>query len=263
MTKAVEKKETVTDFFTRASTVWEDNYTGKAHDYRVHFFAQRRERVLGALGNPDGKRILDLGCASGDLSFALAALGATVSGADLTKMMVHRSEARRRSAPDHLKPAAGRASFLVADAEKIPFQSGSLDALTCIGVLEYVPDDLLALKEMWRVLKPGGRLVISAPHRNSPAIWSELALFTVAGLFKKREAQAFHRNYTAGRMKALLTQAGFAVDSCRFVSYLPYNVAIRLPNAPGLDRGLRRLVDGGPFEGFGVTMVLGADKPRG
>lgn len=263
MSKAVDKKGTVTDFFTRASTAWEDNYTGKAHDYRVHFFAQRRERVLAALGNPEGKRILDLGCASGDLSFALAALGSTVSGADLTRMMVHRSEARRRAAPEHLKPAAERTSFLVADAERIPFKAGAFDALTCIGVLEYVPDDVSALREMRRVLKPGGRLVISAPHRNSPAIWSELALFTMAGLFKKREGQAFHRNYTAGRLKALLDQAGFAVDSCRFVSYLPYNVAIRLPNARGLDLSIRHLVDGGPAEGLGVTMVLGADKPRG
>lgn len=250
------------DFFTRASDLWEDNYTGKAHDYRVHFFAQRRERVLAALGDPEGKRILDLGCASGDLTFALSALGAVTTGADLTKLMVHRSETRRRAAPDHLKPAAGRASFLVADAERIPFRDVAFDALTCIGVLEYVPDEPAALREMHRVLKPGGRLVITAPHRNSPAIWTELGLFTLAGLFKRRERQAFHRNYTTGRLRRLLAAAGFTVTSCRFVSYLPYNVAIRLPNARGVDLALRRLVDGGPAEGLGVTMVLGADKPR-
>ena len=38
---ASESRKSVSEFFTRASTVWEDNYTGKAHDYRVHFFAQR------------------------------------------------------------------------------------------------------------------------------------------------------------------------------------------------------------------------------
>lgn len=250
------------DFFTRASDAWEDNYTGRAHDYRVHFFAQRRERVLSALGEVEGKRILDLGCASGDLTFALASLGAVTAGADLTKLMVHRSEARRRSAPASLKPAAERASFLVADAEHIPFRDASFDALTCIGVLEYVPDDSLALREMFRVLKPGGRLVLTAPHRNSPAIWTELGLFTLAGLFKKRERQAFHRNYTSGGLRRRITGAGFRVLSSRFVSYLPYNVAIRLPNAARVDLALRRLVDNGPAEGLGVTLVIGADKPR-
>jgi ubiquinone/menaquinone biosynthesis C-methylase UbiE len=256
-----EKKKTVSDFFTGASTVWEEHYTGSAADYRVHFFAQRRERVLAALGDPEGRKILDLGCASGDLTFALAMAGATVVGADLTRGMVHRAELRRRNAPEPFQPAAARASFMVADAEALPFADGSFHAATCIGVMEYVPDDRLGVGELYRVLKPGGRLVITAPHQNAPAHRLELALFGLAGFFKRRPPQAFHRNYAVGRLRKLLADAGFAVRGCRFVSYLPYNVAIRLPQAASLDRMLRRAFEGGPAEGLGVTMVLAADKP--
>lgn len=254
-------KQTVSDFFTRAATVWEDNYTGKAGDYRVHFFAERRERVLAALGPAEGRRVLDVGCASGDLTFALALAGARTIGVDLTKGMVARAEARRRDAPPTLREAAARAAFLVADAERIPFPDGSFDLVTCIGVLEYVPDDAKGVRELFRVLKPGGRLVITAPHRHSPALWLELGLFRLAGLFKKREPQSFHRNYTAARLAGLLRDAGFTVRSTRFVSYLPYNVAMRLPNARAWDRAIRRMVDNGPAERLGVTIVVGADRP--
>lgn len=256
-----DRKQTVSDFFARASTIWEDNYTGKAADYRVHFFAQRRERVLEALGEYEGRRVLDLGCASGDLTFALATGGARVTGVDLTREMVHRAESRRRGAPEALQPAAERASFAVADAERLPFSDQAFDAATCIGVMEYVPDDARGAGELFRILKPGARLVITAPHRNSPAIWFELGLFRLAGLFKRRSPQAFHRNYSARRLRSLLEGAGFTVNSCRFVSYLPYNVAMRLPKARQIDRTLRRWFERWGLERFGVTMVLGAAKP--
>lgn len=260
---ADDKKQTVSDFFTRASTIWEDNYTGKAADYRVHFFAQRRERVLAALGDPRGRRILDVGCASGDLSFALALAGARVVGVDLTKGMVHRAEARRQAPPAGTEEAAARAGFGIADAERLPFGDGAFDAATCIGVLEYVPDDAKGAAELFRVIRPGGRLVITAPHRAAPALQAELFLFGLAGLFKKRPPQAFHRNYTPTSLEQRLTGAGFTIRSRRFISYLPYNVAMRIPNARGIDLAFRRLFENGPMEKLGVTMIIGADRPGG
>lgn len=258
---ADEKKQTVADFFTRASTIWEDNYTGQAADYRVHFFAQRRERVLAALGEPRGRTILDLGCASGDLSFALALAGARVVGVNLTKGMVHRAESRRRQPPAGQEEAAARAAFGIADAERLPFADAAFDAAACIGVMEYVPDDARGAAELFRVIRPGGRLVITAPHRGAPALQTELLLFNLAGLFKRRAPQAFHRNYTPTQMEERLTAAGFAIRSRRFISYLPYNVAMRLPNARGFDLALRRLFENGPLEKFGVTMIVAADRP--
>src|SRR4029078_9731824 len=95
----------------------------------------------------------------------------------------------------------------------------------------------------------------------SPVIWTELFIFGFVGLFKKREPGAFHRNYSEARMRKLLEDAGFKVNTIRYLSYLPYNVALRLPRASMLDRFLRTAFEGTVFEKLGVTMVIGAEKP--
>ncbi len=65
----------------------------------------------------------------------------------------------------HLKRDSGIGSFVVADVTRLPFREGVFGSAVCSEVLEHVEDDGTALKELSRVLKPAGRLVVTFPHR--------------------------------------------------------------------------------------------------
>jgi demethylmenaquinone methyltransferase/2-methoxy-6-polyprenyl-1,4-benzoquinol methylase len=96
-----------------------------------------------------GERILDLAAGTGTSSMALAKSGAEVVAADFSKGMI---EVGRRKHPG--------LTFAEADAEALPFPDGEFDAVTISFGLRNVEDPKKALAEMYRVTKPGGRLVI-------------------------------------------------------------------------------------------------------
>lgn len=118
----------------------------------------QRARTRELLGVHPGERLLDLGCGPGQLSTELATevgrRGAVV-GLDRAAGMVR--SARQRA----LETGVGqRCSFAQADATALPLADASCDAAVVVQVLEYVPDVAGALRELHRVLRPGGRAVV-------------------------------------------------------------------------------------------------------
>ena len=110
-----------------------------------------RLALAGAAARP---RVLDLCCGSGDLCFLAEESGAgTVTGADFTLPML--AVARRRRIEK-----ASAARVVQADALELPFPDGSFDALTVAYGLRNIADAEASLREMRRVLAPGGRAVI-------------------------------------------------------------------------------------------------------
>lgn len=110
-----------------------------------------------AIDPKPGERILDIACGTGTSTLPLAKSGATVVGVDFSPEMI--AEAGRR----HPK-----IEFRHADAMKLPFGDDEFDAVTISFGLRNVHDPKQALAEMYRVLKPGGRLVVcefSKPQR--------------------------------------------------------------------------------------------------
>jgi demethylmenaquinone methyltransferase/2-methoxy-6-polyprenyl-1,4-benzoquinol methylase len=115
----------------------------------------KREAVRLALdGRPRAARILDLCCGTGDMSFLAESLGAErVVGADFTLPML--AVARRRAQSEE-----SRSRFVAADALRLPFRDGVFDAVTVGYGLRNIADPQTALREMRRVLAPGGRVVV-------------------------------------------------------------------------------------------------------
>jgi len=106
--------------------------------------------------------VLDAGCGTGRHLRALAKLP------DLTIVGIDRNNAALNDALTSLKntPDALSDNYLVtrADINKLPFDSASFDSVICSEVLEHIPEHEEALKELMRVLKPQGSLVISVPR---------------------------------------------------------------------------------------------------
>ncbi len=114
-----------------------------------------RPAMLRLAGDVSGRRILDAGCGSGPLSAALRDKGAMVTGFDVSAAMV--DLARQRLGED--------ADLHVADlSAPLPFADARFDDVVASLVLHYLEDWSGPLAELRRVLKPGGRLLLSVNH---------------------------------------------------------------------------------------------------
>lgn len=120
--------------------------------FNAHY---ERPAMIELAGDVHGRRVLDAGCGSGALSEALRARGAIVAGFDSSPAMLEL--ARERLGED--------ADLQVADISlPLPFADGAFDDVVVSLVLHYLKDWTAPLSELRRVLKPGGRLLLSVNH---------------------------------------------------------------------------------------------------
>ncbi len=126
------------------------------HRYKVH----RRLLSTLELEKTRGLRVLEVGCGCGSDAERFARAGARYFAVDLTKKAVDLS--RRR-----FQLAKLEGLFVQGDAESLPFADNLFDLVYSHGVLHHTPDTPGAIREVYRVLAPGGRAVIMLYHRNS------------------------------------------------------------------------------------------------
>jgi SAM-dependent methyltransferase len=120
-------------------------------------------------------RLLEVGCGLGTDGAQFAKAGAAYTGIDLTEAAV--DLARRRFELFNLP-----GTFRVADAEGLDFPDDSFDIVYSHGVLHHTPDTAGAIREIHRVLRPGGRAVVMLYHRNSYNYRINISLLRRAGV---------------------------------------------------------------------------------
>jgi glycosyltransferase involved in cell wall biosynthesis/SAM-dependent methyltransferase len=157
-----------------------------------------------------GYRVLDAGCGLGNVTHVLerAGPGLAVTGIDLEPVRLATARAQGVRSP-----------LLAADGCRLPFADHTFGAVVCSEVLEHVPDDAALLRDLRRVLAPGGRLVVTVPHADHPWTWDPVNRMRTrlgarpvrTGLFAGQWTEHL-RLYRPADLAERLTAAGFEVD---------------------------------------------------
>ena len=168
----------------RAREQWSQDPCGAESDRenefgtREYFDAIERERYqnyapwmpsLMGFREFAGARLLEVGCGMGSDLLQFARGGAICTGMDLTPRSIAITRHRFELYGEH-------ADLLIGDGERLPFADRSLDVVYSNGVLHHTPDTAGAIRELHRVLKPGGTAKVMIYHKSSLNYWGEMML---------------------------------------------------------------------------------------
>lgn len=171
-------------------------------------FARQIEwrNMLEGLDPKEGERILDIACGGGQLSLKIAERGSRVHGIDI-------SEENINSAKRLAERAKKVAQLEVADAQYLPYSDGYFDKVVCSSSLEHFPDDIGSMREMNRVLKPGGTLVLT----------TDSFLYLNQGKIGERHKKIAHvvNYYTPEILKERLEIAGLEMVRSKYLLKSP------------------------------------------
>jgi ubiquinone/menaquinone biosynthesis C-methylase UbiE len=173
---------------------YEDFWADAPADPEPWQWERRRALLLGEVR--PGERVLDLGCGAGRFVAALREAGAEPVGVELAEAALDRARAN----------APGADLRLVADDGSLPLEHASVDLVWCSEVLEHVPDTAHLLLEVRRVLRPGGRLLVTVPDH--PRVRTALKALTRFEAHFDPLGQHV-RFYTRRSLSATLEHAGF------------------------------------------------------
>jgi ubiquinone/menaquinone biosynthesis C-methylase UbiE len=257
----VFQKQLAIDQHSRQADEFSSRYdAGSENAYRSCFTYSRKrldlwlDRLLPARG--DGLRLLDVGCGTGHHMSQMRERGFEVAGVDGSEEMLRHARANNPGAEVHS-----------SDVESLPLPDDSFDYIVCVEVLRYLPDISRCVREMARVLKPGGTLLATAaPLLNLNGYWlvNRVANLVPAGNLVRLK-QFF---ITSGRLRREFTSAGFSTANVHGVYVGPINWVERmLPSL--LPRALKawepadaRLADTALLREFANMFLIQAVKEK-
>jgi ubiquinone/menaquinone biosynthesis C-methylase UbiE len=172
-------------------------------------FFTRREHALEMAGGTPG-RVLEAGCGPGVVAPMLSDLGVDTHGVDLSAGQLQ-TAARRDP----------RTLYVQGDLERLPYRSGMFDTIMLLGVFEYVERPESVARELARVMKTEGRLIVSVPNaRGLERLWVHYVYLPSSRLAKRmlgKPVPSYSRRlYSLGTLAALLEKAGLRIEQARY-----------------------------------------------
>lgn len=229
------------DKFDRSST---------AQDFVIWMEHQRRagaDRALDLLSLGGDDRVLDVGSGTGVDLAALAQRAGHAVGIDRSVHMTDTARAR-------IEP--GAASVAVADGEMLPFVAGAFDACWARAVLVHTEDPQRVVAEIARVLRPGGRVVLSEPDHGSHIVsTTEPEVFERV---KEHRRSQFRSPLVGRRLADLVTTVGLKVTSTWVSPLLHHSFAAARASGGPFDVAVKAAVTDGAISSEEADRYLGS-----
>jgi ubiquinone/menaquinone biosynthesis C-methylase UbiE len=227
----------VKQHFSRRSAYWDSLYNKPEgpHAFTKYELKRRQEIVFDLVGIRSGgaaTTALDLGCGPGQYMVHLSRLGFDCCGADISEEMLQ--IAREKI------PASPFVKWIHSDCRNVPVEDQFFDLILCIGVLEYLSDDLSGLQEIQRLIKPSGGVILTFPNlyklRNilNPyyymvRIWTYLFVRKSSQRSPDTTEQLGHcksteRRYSLRHVHKLAADAGFQLMDVRSCCFGPFSL---------------------------------------
>lgn len=236
-----DQKQLVENHFSKAAVSWSDRYANET-TFQNYNFIVRRKYVLQLFDKKQG-RYLDAGCGTGDFIPALLERGGDVFAVDVAAEMIRQAKARFCSFD-----STDRIHLSVADVTNLDFPESYFDAIISVGLIEYLSHEEPVLEELYRVLKPGGILIITVPNLASPFMAFETLVSHGKRLIRRVFTRAghdispkfVHRHFFPWRLDRQLSQVGFRKLDYACCTYgffsAPRTGTLFLPLSRNLDR---------------------------
>ncbi|MFT4243265.1 MAG: bifunctional 2-polyprenyl-6-hydroxyphenol methylase/3-demethylubiquinol 3-O-methyltransferase UbiG [Acidovorax sp.] len=170
-----------------------------------------------------GKRVLDVGCGGGILADSMARKGAHVTGIDLS------SKALRVAQLHALEAQTSQIQYREVSAEALAQeQPASFDVVTCMEMLEHVPDPASVVRACAALVKPGGWVFFSTIHRNAKAFMLAIVGAEYVLNMLPRGTHEYAKMIRPNELAASCRQAGLDVQGTRGLEYNPLTQRYRL-----------------------------------
>ena len=182
----------------------------------LHAINPVRLRYVDASVGLSGKSVLDVGCGGGLLCEAMAERGAAVTGIDASAAAIAAAERHRDS-------RGLRVEYRIATIEQAA-ESGprQFDAITCMELLEHVPDPAAVIAAAARLLRPGGHLIAATINRTARAWLGAIIGAEYLLRLLPRGTHEYRRFIRPSELSAWTRAAGFEVVDISGMSYLPW-----------------------------------------